>query len=140
MRSIHVNIWTDGSSLGNPGPSGYAARFEAIHADADGNGRTEDQISNAITHATNNQAELYAVYKALKHLTRPCKVTLHTDSQYVITILEGGNAKANRKLVELTRDEADKHDIEFVKIDRDDNPVDNAARAEARKLETRQAA
>lgn len=32
---------------------------------------------------TNNRMELQAVIEALKTLKRPCKVVLHTDSQYV---------------------------------------------------------
>ena len=32
---------------------------------------------------TNNRMELTAVIRALEALTRPCRVRLHTDSQYV---------------------------------------------------------
>lgn len=70
-----VEIWTDGACSGNPGPGGYGAilRF----------GDREKEISGGEDATTNNRMELMAAIAALEALTRPCKVTLHTDSQYL---------------------------------------------------------
>ncbi len=70
-----VDIWTDGACSGNPGPGGYGAilRF----------GDHEKEISGGEADTTNNRMELMAAISALEALTRPCAVTLHTDSQYL---------------------------------------------------------
>jgi len=70
-----VEIWTDGACSGNPGPGGYGAilRF----------GDREREISGGEADTTNNRMELMAAIAALEALTRPCAVTLHTDSQYL---------------------------------------------------------
>jgi ribonuclease HI len=70
-----VEIWTDGGCKPNPGPGGWGAilRFR---------GRTRE-LSGAETATTNNRMELVAAASALEALTRPCRVTLRTDSQYV---------------------------------------------------------
>jgi len=70
-----VEIWTDGGCKPNPGPGGWAAilRF----------GDAEKEISGGDSATTNNRMELTAAVEALEALTRPCQVTLHTDSQYV---------------------------------------------------------
>ena len=70
-----VVIATDGACKGNPGPGGWGAvlRF----------GKTERDISGGEEHTTNNRMEMMAAIVALETLTRPCKVTLSTDSVYV---------------------------------------------------------
>ena len=70
-----VEIWTDGACSGNPGPGGWGAilRFNG----------TEKELSGAEAQTTNNRMELMAAIAALEALTRPCAVTLTTDSQYV---------------------------------------------------------
>lgn len=70
-----VDIWTDGACSGNPGPGGWGAilRFNG----------TEKELSGAEALTTNNRMELMAAIAALEALTRPCAVTLTTDSQYV---------------------------------------------------------
>jgi ribonuclease HI len=70
-----VVIFTDGSCRGNPGPGGWAAILAA-------NGR-EREISGGEPATTNNRMEMTAAIEALNALTRPCRVELHTDSQYV---------------------------------------------------------
>ncbi|MCL4267260.1 MAG: ribonuclease HI [Anaerolineae bacterium] len=88
----HVYLYTDGSCLGNPGPGGYAAILQA---------RSHEKVlTGGAAHTTNNRMELTAVIEGLKALTRRCRVTVVTDSQYVVAILTGGGAKANRDLVE----------------------------------------
>ncbi|HET6604623.1 MAG TPA: ribonuclease HI [Xanthomonadaceae bacterium] len=71
----HVRIHTDGACLGNPGPGGWAALLRY-------NG-SEREISGAAPATTNNRMELSAAIFALEALTEPCRVDLHTDSQYV---------------------------------------------------------
>jgi len=70
-----VEIWTDGACSGNPGPGGFGAilRF----------GDREKEISGGEDATTNNRMELMGAIAALEALTRPCAVTLHTDSQYL---------------------------------------------------------
>ena len=70
-----VEIFTDGACRGNPGPGGWAALLRT--------GDKEREISGGEEHTTNNRMELMAAIQALEALTRPCKVELHTDSQYV---------------------------------------------------------
>lgn len=70
-----MNIYTDGACKGNPGVGGWGALLEY-----DGKSR-ELYGGEALT--TNNRMELTAVIRALEALKRPCKVRLHTDSQYV---------------------------------------------------------
>jgi ribonuclease HI len=70
-----VEIWTDGGCKPNPGPGGWAAvlRFRGH----------ERVLSGAEPATTNNRMELTAAAAALEALTRPCRVRLHTDSEYV---------------------------------------------------------
>jgi ribonuclease HI len=70
-----VEIFTDGACKGNPGPGGWGAWLKA--------GDHEKEICGGEANTTNNRMELMAVIEALTALTRPCKVVLHTDSQYV---------------------------------------------------------
>ena len=70
-----VHIWTDGACKGNPGPGGWGALLKT--------GAHEKTLHGGEAHTTNNRMELMAVIEALRALTRPCEVVLHTDSQYV---------------------------------------------------------
>lgn len=71
----HVEIFTDGSCLGNPGYGGWALILRH-------NG-VEREMSGAAVETTNNRMEIQAAIEGLKALKRPCKVTLFTDSEYV---------------------------------------------------------
>ncbi len=70
-----VEIWTDGGCKPNPGPGGWAAilRF----------GEHERILTGAETATTNNRMELTAAAAALEALSRPCRVALYTDSEYL---------------------------------------------------------
>ncbi len=70
-----VEIFTDGSCLGNPGPGGYGAilRYQ----------QHEKTLNEGFFMTTNNRMELLAAIVALEALKFPCKITLTTDSQYV---------------------------------------------------------
>jgi ribonuclease HI len=70
-----VSIWTDGACSGNPGPGGWGAVLRY--------GEREKELKGGEPHTTNNRMELTAAIAALESLTRPCAVSLHTDSQYV---------------------------------------------------------
>ncbi len=71
-----IHIHTDGACKGNPGPGGWGAILEV-----DG---TEREMFGGEALTTNNRMELTAVIEALAALKRPCRVVLHTDSQYVM--------------------------------------------------------
>jgi len=70
-----VHIWTDGACKGNPGPGGWGVLLRA--------GDHEKTLFGGEPQTTNNRMELQAVIEALRILKRPCRVVLHTDSQYV---------------------------------------------------------
>ena len=70
-----VEIWTDGGCKPNPGPGGWAAILRY--------GDHERELMGDDPATTNNRMELTAAIMALEALKRPCKVVLHTDSEYV---------------------------------------------------------
>jgi ribonuclease HI len=70
-----VQIYTDGACKGNPGPGGWGAWLRS--------GMHDKELFGGEVQTTNNRMELTAVIEALGSLKRPCKVKLHTDSQYV---------------------------------------------------------
>lgn len=71
-----VEIFTDGACKGNPGPGGWGAVIRS--------GAHEKQLSGGEPLTTNNRMEMMAAIEALKALKRPCRVTLSTDSKYVM--------------------------------------------------------
>ena len=70
-----IEIFTDGSCLGNPGPGGYAAILKYK--------QTEKILSNGYYKTTNNRMELLAAIVALEQLKEACEVQLYSDSQYL---------------------------------------------------------
>ena len=70
-----VVIYTDGACSGNPGPGGWGAILTA--------GSNERELCGGEPHTTNNRMEMMAAIRALEALKRPCRVELHTDSQYL---------------------------------------------------------
>ncbi len=74
MKKIY--LFSDGSSLGNPGFGGYCAilRYK----------ENEKIIKGGQKLATNNQMELRAVIEGLKALKKPCDVEIISDSSYVV--------------------------------------------------------
>lgn len=71
-----VEIYTDGACSGNPGPGGWGALL--IFKD------TRKEIFGYKLETTNNQMELQAAISALQLLKKACKITLYTDSKYVL--------------------------------------------------------
>ncbi|MEG0457425.1 MAG: ribonuclease HI [Oscillospiraceae bacterium] len=80
-----IDIYTDGSCLGNPGAGGWGAilRYK----------ENEKELSGGEILTTNNRMELTAVIKALQCLKEKCDVTIHSDSKYFIDSIEKGWAK-----------------------------------------------
>lgn len=110
-----VTIYTDGASLGNPGPGGYGVVL--IH----GNRRKE--LYGGFRNTTNNRMELMAVITGLQALKTKCKVTIYSDSKYVVESYTAGwahgwrakgwrkakNPDLWKKLLEL----CDQHQVSF---------------------------
>lgn len=80
---MSISIFTDGAARGNPGPGGYGAilRFQG----------KEKELSQGYRLTTNNRMELLAVIVALEALkTSKHKVTVYSDSKYVVDAIEKG--------------------------------------------------
>jgi len=77
-----VTIYTDGACIVNPGPGGYAAVLLS------GAGRKELSGGRRLT--TNNRMELLAAIVALEALKWPCRVTVHSDSRYLVDAIMKG--------------------------------------------------
>ncbi len=72
----NISLFSDGSSLGNPGPGGFGTilRYK----------ENEKIISGAEANTTNNRMELRGVIEGLKALKEPCCVQIVSDSSYVV--------------------------------------------------------
>lgn len=79
-----VTIYTDGACSGNPGPGGYGA----VLLFTDNRGTHRKELSGAESETTNNRMEIMGVIKGLEALKSPCKVTLYSDSRYVVDAIE----------------------------------------------------
>ncbi|WNO53325.1 ribonuclease HI [Stakelama saccharophila] len=116
----HVEIATDGACKGNPGPGGWGAVIRAAGH--------EKELAGGEANTTNNRMELTAAIQALNALTRPCRVTLSTDSKYVMDGLtkwihgwrrNGWKTAAkkpvkNAELWQALVAAADRHEVEWV--------------------------
>jgi len=71
-----VDMFTDGACSGNPGPGGWAAILRS--------GTAEKEITGGELATTNNRMELLAVINGLRALKSSSRVTVHTDSRYVM--------------------------------------------------------
>ena len=81
----HVIIYTDGACTGNPGPGGYGVVLIF--------GERRRELSGGYRLTTNNRMELVGPIKGLEALNQSCRVTLHSDSQYVVESTKEGWAK-----------------------------------------------
>ncbi|MBO4376751.1 MAG: ribonuclease HI [Lachnospiraceae bacterium] len=83
-----VEVYTDGAARGNPeGPGGYGTilRF------TDSKGTVhEREYSQGYVKTTNNRMELMAAIVGLEALTKPCEVTLYSDSKYLTDAFNAG--------------------------------------------------
>jgi ribonuclease HI len=71
-----IILYSDGACSVNPGPGGYGSILEY-------NG-TRKEFSDGFRRTTNNRMELMGVIEPLRLLKEPCKVTIYTDSQYIV--------------------------------------------------------
>jgi ribonuclease HI len=71
-----VTIYTDGSCINNPGVGGYGCLLMY--------GTHSKEIRGAYRYTTNNRMELMACIVAIEALTKPCDITLYSDSTYVV--------------------------------------------------------
>lgn len=127
-----VTIYTDGACSGNPGPGGWGAILQY--------GEQKKELSGGEAMTTNNRMELTGVITALSALKEPCKVTLYTDSQYIVNAVnlgwlkgwkaknwkkKGGDVK-NPDLWEKVCALLKIHDVTFVWVKgHADNPMNN---------------
>lgn len=77
-----VTIYTDGACSGNPGPGGWGTILMCKNA--------SKEISGGSKNTTNKIMEITAVIEGLKLLKYPCKVTLYSDSAYVVNAFNQG--------------------------------------------------
>ena len=75
-EGMMVEAFTDGACRGNPGPGGWGVVLRY--------GDRERELYGGEAETTNNRMELMAAIQALETLTRPCRVRVTTDSQYVM--------------------------------------------------------
>ena len=142
-KAAEVTIYTDGACLGNPGPGGYGAvLISGIH---------RKELSGGEPNTTNNRMELRAVIEGLKALKRPCRVTVYSDSKYIVQMVEEGwlerwhangwmrNKKEpakNADLLEMLRACLKQHQVQFVWVkghadNKENNRCDQMAVQEA---------
>ncbi len=78
-----IELFTDGSSRGNPGPGGYGVVLRS--------GQHYKELSGGEPMTTNNRMELMAVIVGLEALLRPnSEVTVYSDSSYVVNAVTKG--------------------------------------------------
>jgi len=71
-----VSIYTDGSSRGNPGPGGYGTVVAY--------GAHQRELAQGFRITTNNRMEILAAIAGLEALKEPCRVTVYSDSRYLV--------------------------------------------------------
>lgn len=141
-----ITIYTDGACSGNPGPGGWGAILMM--------GDVRKEISGGSENTTNNIMELSAVIEALKLLKRPCKVTVFSDSAYVVNAFNqkwiygwikknwrtaGGDPVKNKELWQELYSLTKVHDVTFNKVkghadNEFNNRCDEMAVAESKKF------
>ena len=78
-----IKIYTDGSSIGNPGPGGYGIVMLSDNEDY------KKEFSQGFNLTTNNRMELMAVIVALEKIKQQNQsVHIYTDSKYVSESVE----------------------------------------------------
>ena len=86
-----IDIYVDGACLGNPGPGGWAA----IIVDR----ARRRELKGWEENTTNNRMEIMAAIKGLEQTPTGSQVTIHSDSQYVVsTMTQNWRRRANIEL------------------------------------------
>ncbi len=82
MSLTKVKLFSDGAARGNPeGPAGYGTILQVT----DGSGKIhEKELSQGFRKSTNNRMELLGCIAGFEALTRPCEVTVYSDSRYLV--------------------------------------------------------
>ena len=80
-----VTLYTDGACLGNPGPGGYGVVLIC--------GDRREEFSGGFRLTTNNRMEMMAAIVGLQVLEKNSKVTLYSDSKYLVDAIEKGWAE-----------------------------------------------
>lgn len=88
-NSPDLTVYTDGASVGNPGPAGWAALLNG------------ELLCGGLEYATNNEAELYAIYQAIYHCAPGTHLDIYTDSKMAIGWLARGWRKNNPQIQAL---------------------------------------
>lgn len=78
----HITIHTDGACIGNPGPGGYGVLLQ--------HGDVRKELSGGYRKTTNNRMELMAAIKGFEAVKYPCRVTLYSDSRYLVDSMSKG--------------------------------------------------
>ena len=101
-----ITIYTDGACLGNPGPGGWGAVIT-------GDGRKRS-VHGSDPHTTNNRMEIMAVVESLRTIPDKSKVTVFSDSTYVInTMTKNWKRRKNKDLWDLLDQEVTSRDISW---------------------------
>ena len=82
MELKHIEIFTDGACSGNPGKGGYGVILKYND--------TTKELSEGFKLTTINRMEVLAAIKGLETLNQPCKVTLYSDSKYLVDSVNQG--------------------------------------------------
>jgi ribonuclease HI len=77
MNQHDIEAYVDGACSGNPGPGGWGVLLRT--------GAHEKELYGGEPATTNQRMELTAAIEALKALKRPSRITIHSDSKYVVT-------------------------------------------------------
>lgn len=131
MSDDVVEIYSDGSCLGNPGPGGWGALLRWRGH--------ERELSGSQAETTNNRMELTAAIEALTALKKPSKVILTTDSRYVIQginewmpnwVARGWKTASkqpvkNQDLWQALHEQVGRHDIEWQWVKGHDGHLEN---------------
>ncbi len=84
---MQIQLYTDGSAKGNPGPGGYGIVLEA--------GPYRKELSEGFRKTTNNRMELLAVIVGLEALKKKgSEVEVVSDSKYVVDAINKGWLKS----------------------------------------------
>ncbi|MFW6285553.1 MAG: ribonuclease HI family protein [Nanoarchaeota archaeon] len=119
---MSFNIFTDGASRGNPGKAGIGI---VIYK----NDKCIEEISDFIGNKTNNEAEYFAIIRALEkllELNSNNKANLFSDSELLIKQINGIYKVKSKNLIELNnkvRLLLKKLDVNFVWIPREENKI-----------------
>lgn len=104
-----VTIYCDGSSLGNGRDVTRAAAVALL-----GYQGLWRAFGIYLGKATNQQAEIAAAAIGLEALTEPCRVSLHTDSRYVVETMSGRfRRKTNHEWWKRLDEASSRHQVEW---------------------------